>query len=127
MSVFTEAELAYLHAERPHLARVATVGPDGTPHIAPVGMWSLDPDIDVIDIKGWDFTATKKFRDVARNGHAAIVVDDLRTVEPWSPRGIEIRGPAEALTEPEPLIRIHPQRIVGWGLDDPQTRNARSV
>ena len=42
MTVFTEAELNYLRTQR-LLGRLATVGPDGMPHIAPVG-WRLDPD-----------------------------------------------------------------------------------
>ncbi len=40
MSAFTEAELTYLQGER-RLARLATVSPDGTPHIAPVG-WTYN-------------------------------------------------------------------------------------
>jgi pyridoxamine 5'-phosphate oxidase family protein len=116
MHAFTAAELAYLQGER-RLARLATVGPDGTPHVTPVGMWSLDSDSGVVEVTGHDFAATKKFRDVARTGRAAIVVDDV--LPPWRPRGVEIRGRAEALTDPQPRIRIHPERIVGWGLDDP--------
>lgn len=130
MSLFTDAELAYLGAEkgkRP-LARLATVGPDGTPHVAPVGMWSLADDDRVMEVTGWGFEKSKKFRDVARTGRAAIVIDDFDPdATSWQPRGIEIRGRAEAVTEPQPAIRIHPERIIGWGLDDPQNRNARSV
>jgi pyridoxamine 5'-phosphate oxidase family protein len=37
VSVFTEGELAYMTGER-RLARIATVGRDGTPHVVPVGM-----------------------------------------------------------------------------------------
>lgn len=124
MSVFTEAELAYLGGER-RLGRLATVGPDGTPHVTPVG-WSLAPDGGSVVVTGIDFAATKKFRDVARTGRAAIVVDDV--LPPWQPRGVEIRERAEAARDPEPHIRIHPERIVGWGLDDTrQRRNARDV
>jgi hypothetical protein len=47
-SVFSEAALAYLQGER-RLARIATVGRDGTPHVVPVGMWSYNPDHDTID------------------------------------------------------------------------------
>lgn len=36
MSAFTDSELRYLLGER-RLARVATVGKDGTPHVVPVG------------------------------------------------------------------------------------------
>jgi hypothetical protein len=32
---------------------------------------------------------------VRRNGRAAIVIDDLASLDPWQPRGIEIRGRAE--------------------------------
>ena len=117
MTTFTGAERAYLGDRR--LARVATVGPDGTPHVTPVGMWQLGGDGAWVEVTGRDFGATKKYRDVAATGHAAIVVDDLATVDPWRPRGIEIRGAAEAFSEPEPHIRIHPNRVVSWGLEDP--------
>ena len=124
MSVFTDAELKFLRGER-RLARIATIGPDGMPHVTPVG-WSLDPTTTVVEVTGHDFAATKKFRDVARTGRAAIVIDEV--LPPWQPRGIEIRGRAEALREPVPRIRIHPTRIVSWGLDDTgRGRNARSV
>ncbi|HEX8135696.1 MAG TPA: PPOX class F420-dependent oxidoreductase [Actinomycetes bacterium] len=128
MNAFTAAELAYLQGER-RLGRLATVGPDGTPHITPVGMWSVDPDTGVVEVTGHGFAATKKFRDVARTGRAAIVVDDV--LPPFRPRGVEIRGHAEAISDPEPAIRIHPERIIGWGLEDPDAgpgrRHARDV
>jgi pyridoxamine 5'-phosphate oxidase family protein len=56
---------------------------------------------------------TKKYRD----GRAAIVVDDLTSLDPWRPRAVEIRGRAEAVAGPTPLIRIHPERVVSWGLE----------
>lgn len=125
MTVYTEAELAYLQGER-RLAHVATVGRDGMPHVTPVGMWSIDPDSGVVEVTGHSFAATKKFRDVARSGRAAIVVDDV--LPPWQPRGVEVRGHAEAVDGPRPSIRIRPTRIVAWGLDDTGgARNARDV
>jgi pyridoxamine 5'-phosphate oxidase family protein len=114
MSAFTDAELAYLTGER-RLARLATVGRDGTPHVVPVG-WRYNAELDAIEVGGHDLEATKKYRDVRRTGRAAIVVDDLASTTPWRPRGIEVRGRAEALAGPRPLIRIHPGRIVSWGL-----------
>jgi pyridoxamine 5'-phosphate oxidase family protein len=66
---------------------------------------------------GGDFARTKKYRDVARTGRAAIVDDDLASTDPWRPRGIEVRGRAEAIDGDRPLIRIHPERIVPWGLE----------
>jgi pyridoxamine 5'-phosphate oxidase family protein len=115
MSVFSDSELEYM-LDRRRLARLATVGKDGTPHVVPVG-WTYNPDSDTIDVTGHDFERTKKFRDVARSGRAAIVIDDLASADPWRPRGVEARGRAEALRERRPLIRIHPERVVSWGLD----------
>jgi pyridoxamine 5'-phosphate oxidase family protein len=122
MSVFTAAELDFLQTGK-HLARLATVGPDGMPHIAPVG-WSLDEDATVVRIGGIELASTKKFRDVTRTGRAAVVIDDV--LPPFRPRGVEVRGHAEAVTEPEELIIIHPERIVSWGLDA-APRSARSI
>lgn len=92
--------------------------------MVPVGIFH-EPNRDVIDISGRELEKTKKFRDVQRTGRAAIVIDDLASVDPWEPRGIEIRGRAEAIRWPTPQIRIHPERIVSWGLEG--RRNARSV
>ena len=114
MSAFSDDELPYLIGKR-RLGRLATVGKDGTPHVAPVG-WSYNADLDTIDIGGRDFDQSKKFRDVKGSGRAAIVVDDLESVDPWRPRGVEVRGHAEAVSEPESMIRIHPDRVVSWGL-----------
>ena len=122
-SVFTAEELAYLHGAR-RLARVATVGRDGMPHVVPVG-WSHNAELDTIDIGGHRFEQTKKFKDVLATGRAAVVIDDLASTDPWRPRAVEVRGRAEALYEPRPLIRIYPERIVSWGLDG--ARSARSV
>ena len=123
MSAFTDSELTFLRGER-RLARLATVGADGTPHVVPVG-WSLNAEVDAIEVSGHDFAATKKFRDVRRTGRAAIVIDDLESIDPWRPRGVEIRGRAEAIESPRPLIRIYPERVVAWGLGE--GRSARSV
>jgi pyridoxamine 5'-phosphate oxidase family protein len=112
VSAFNQSELRYLRGER-LLGRVATVGRDETPHVAPVG-WTYNAGEDTIDIGGRDFARSKKYRDVRRSGRAAIVIDDV--LPPWRPRGVEVRGRAEALEEP-PMIRIHPDRIVSWGLD----------
>src|SRR5919202_1449280 len=113
MSVFTEAELRYLTGGR-QLARLATAGADGTPHVVPVA-FIYNAARDTIDVGGAELERTKKFRDVARSGRAAIVIDDIASVDPWHPRGIEIRGRAEAVTNPRPLIRIFPERVVSWG------------
>lgn len=126
MSAFTDAELEYLTERQPgRLGRIATVGKDGTPHVVPVG-WRFNPDHDSIDVGGRDLPRTKKFRDARRTGRAAIVIDNLASVDPWSPRGIEVRGRAEVIEEPRPLIRVHPERIVSWGLESERIGERRS-
>ena len=123
LSVFTEAELRYLAGGR-QLGRIATVGLDGTPHVVPVA-WIYNAARDTIDVGGHDLERTKKFRDVERRGRVAIVIDDLASTDPWHPRGLEVRGRGEAIALPTPLIRIHPERIVSWGIEP--RRSARSV
>jgi pyridoxamine 5'-phosphate oxidase family protein len=122
MSVFSNQELEYLRAQR--LGRIATVGPNGQPHVVPVGFrYNLDED--TIDVGGHDFAKRKKFRDVQKNPRVAIVIDDIVSVNPWRVRGIEIRGEAEILMNggkvigrgfDSELFRIKPKRIVSWGI-----------
>ena len=117
MSAFSAAELAYLRPDgERRLGRIATVGRDGTPPVVPVG-WRYNAEHDSIDVGGHALAATKKYRDAARSGRAAIVIDDLASTDPWRPRAVEVRGRAEVLTEPVPVIRIHPERVVSWGLE----------
>jgi pyridoxamine 5'-phosphate oxidase family protein len=123
MSVFRESELRYLAGGK-QLGRLATVGADGTPHVVPVA-WIYNAVRDTIDVGGSELGETKKFRDVARSGRAAIVIDDVGDGEAWRPRGVEVRGRGEAIPMPTPLIRIHPERIVSWGLTG--GRSARTV
>ena len=92
--------------------------------MVPVG-WIYNAARETIDVGGFELERTKKFRDVARSGRAAIVIDDLASTDPWRPRGIEIRGRGEAIALPTPLIRIHPERVVTWGLG--AGRTARTV
>jgi pyridoxamine 5'-phosphate oxidase family protein len=129
VSAYTDRELEYLGERRPErLGRIATVGKDGTPHVVPVG-WRLNGELDSIDVGGMDLANTKKFRDARRTGRASIVIDDLASVDPWSPRGIEVRGRAEIVEEPRVLIRIHPERVISWGLEseDFTRRHSRST
>lgn len=130
MGTFSELEVEYLTNQL--LGRIATVGVDGSPHVTPVGVF-FDPGTETIVIgSGADMTASKKFRDASRHPEVAVVVDDLASLDPWTPRGLEIRGRADTPTtggealgkrlgapfEFHPAyIRVQPRRIVAWGLD----------
>jgi pyridoxamine 5'-phosphate oxidase family protein len=99
MSSFRDAELRYLTGGR-QLGRVATVDVDRTPHVVPIG-WICNAASDTIDIGGHEMERTKKFRDVARAGRPAIVIDDLDgTDPPGAPKGVEIRGRARRSPSP---------------------------
>ena len=128
--VFTEGEIRYLASQR--LGRLATAQPDGTLQNSPVG-FTYNEALQTIDIGGRDMAASRKFRNVAANGRAAFVVDDLASVQPWVVRCLEIRGEAEAIEAPAdsasrmagPIIRIHPRRIISWGIDPPELARGR--
>ena len=140
MSAFTEGEIAYLQQQR--LGRLATVGSDRMPHVVPIGFY-FDLDSDTIQIGGIEDTSmTKKWHDLSVNPQAAFVVDDIVTLNPPTPRGIEIRGRAELLTQggeglggkiwgfrfAPAWIRIEADRIVSWGIDtNGFDRTSRSV
>jgi pyridoxamine 5'-phosphate oxidase family protein len=127
MSHFTEQELAYLRGQR--LGRLGTVGANGMPHLTAVG-FRYNPELDTIDIGGrrGGFGTSKKFRDAQATGKAAFIVDDVLTENGWQPRGIEVRGRAEAyetggddgMPGMDPAyLRIFPTRIVSWGVNEP--------
>lgn len=131
MSKFTEAELEYLKTQR--LGRLATVNERGEPQIAPVG-FRYNAELDTIDIGGHNIAETQKFRNVACNGLASFVVDDV--LPPWQPRCIEIRGHAETLPDggqsigpnfrPE-MIRLTPKRIISFDASTKRPKSARNV
>ena len=73
--------------------------------------------LETIDVTGRDVANTKKYRDVAETGRAAIVIDGITPGETWAPWAIEIRGHATPIPGPPALIRITPDRVVSWNLD----------
>ncbi len=142
MSHFTPQEIAYLQSQP--LGRLATVNKGGEPHVTPVG-FLYNPTLDTVDIGGRrpGFASSKKFRDAARTGRVALVVDDVletpakrHSAPQRQIRGIEVRGTVEAHeTGGESLgsgyepafLRIRPTRIISWGINGadyaPDSRN----
>ena len=125
MSVFSDAEIAYLQSKT--MGRLASIGTDGRPHLTTE---------DAIDLGGVDFGNTKKWRDMLQNPRVAFLVDDA---SPDGAHAIEIRGDAEPHFrggesinprfpnfKPE-FVRVRPRRIVSWGLEtagfSPHARN----
>ena len=120
--ILTEAEIEYLTTQP--LGRLATVSSGGMPQNNPVG-FSYNEATGTIDIGGMAMGQTRKFSNVAATGVAALVIDDLVSRDPWTVRGVEIRGRAEAISGQErssayasgEIIRIHPSRVISWGID----------
>ena len=107
------------------LGRIATAGTDGKPHVVPTS-FRYNAELGTVDIGGMHVATTKKYRDVQSNPWAAIVVDDVVSTDPFTPRMLEIRGRAEALAEGGAhlglgfggaFIRIHPTKINAFGID----------
>ncbi|MER5779989.1 PPOX class F420-dependent oxidoreductase [Streptomyces sp. NPDC002039] len=119
---FSEAERSYLRSQ--HLGRLATVDAAGQPQANPVGFFPQDDG--TILVGGRAMGTTKKWRNLTANPRLSLVVDDLVSTRPWRVRGIEIRGTATLEVGPHTLgahfspevIRIHPDRVHAWGLDD---------
>lgn len=122
MTTFTDSELDYLTSQQ--LGRLATVAPNGTPQVKPVG-YQYNPELDTIDIYGMDMAASRKFRNIQANPAVAFVVDDKVADGASGVRFLEIRGSAQAATDsaisdghlsPQ-LIRIWPRRVISWNTD----------
>ncbi len=96
--------------------------------------YRYNAELDAIELGGRGMGTSQKFRNVVRVGRAAVVVDDATE---RGPRGLEVRGRAEALTAggsgiwpdaDEQYIRLWPARIAVWGIDgDPYAPKGRQV
>jgi pyridoxamine 5'-phosphate oxidase family protein len=137
VTTFNVKELEYLKSQR--LARLATADASCSPHVVPVG-FRISEDGSAIDVGGHNFAKSKKYRDLLANKRVAIVIDDLASVDPWTPRGLEVRGTAELHDSggekfgpgwDAAWIRIVPERVISWGIEAPPftegSSRARSV
>jgi pyridoxamine 5'-phosphate oxidase family protein len=118
---FTEEEITYVRSQS--LARLATLSADGQqPDVVPVsfefdgtGFWVGGP--------GGSVLRTRKFRNVrGGNTKVALVVDDLRSLEPFVARGIRVYGEAAQPVErvgmfgPGIYVRITPTVSWSWNM-----------
>jgi pyridoxamine 5'-phosphate oxidase family protein len=125
MSIFTDAELEFLTTAR--TGRLATLSRSGSPQVKAVG-FLVDAEAGTVDVPGLDNPSTQKWRNVQRDGRVALLVDDEGRPGSRRPRSLEIRGRAEALPDVHPVtafpgvkpgvIRIHPTRIVVFGVEE---------
>lgn len=113
------------------LGRLATVQPNGTVQVSPVG-FTFNAELGTIDIAGYQMSKSQKFRNLATNPNVAFVVDDITSRNPWRVRCLEIRGTAEQAQAAAAvgaagdeldaaIIRITPRRVIAFGIDDQDT------
>ena len=127
--LFSEEEIEYLKSQR--IARIATaVGSSERsvqPDVVPVG---YDFDGQYFYVGGINILKSRKYKNVLKNNKVALVIDDLKTIDPWDPRGIRIYGTADIVTRqsgymeqtPHPqadYIRIKPEKKWSWGIHEP--------
>jgi pyridoxamine 5'-phosphate oxidase family protein len=118
----SEAEVRFLTRQpRGHLA---TLGPNGTPQIKPIG-FSFNPTLGTLDLTGFNMEGSAKYRNVQANPNVAFVVDEVTADSMEGAHFLEIRGVAETTVgthdpqghlAPE-IIRIHPRRVVSFNVD----------
>ncbi|MEP6816934.1 MAG: PPOX class F420-dependent oxidoreductase [Marmoricola sp.] len=117
---FTKEERAYLDTQR--IGRLATIAGDGGLQNNPVG-FEVDEEGRIV-IRGRALGKTRKFRNIRTDPHVAFVVDDVKSVDPWEVRCVEIPGTAQALEDVEQpngffsreAILITPDRVIAFGL-----------
>ena len=108
---FTDEEVAFLTQSR--LARVATASSEGEPHVVPV-VYEFDGA--AFYFTGWNLERSLKFKNLVQNKKVALVVDDVVTVSPWRPRGLEVRGVAELRSEGgRAYVKVCPMVKRSWG------------
>ncbi|MFJ8025747.1 PPOX class F420-dependent oxidoreductase [Streptomyces sp. NPDC096311] len=113
---FTEEEISYLGSQR--LARLATVSADDQPDVVPVG---FEYDGTYLYVGGVAPAKTRKFRNVeAGKTKVALVVDDVVSTDPWTPRYLRVYGTAELVERKgrfgtAPYMRITP--TISWSFN----------
>src|ERR1700744_1991031 len=121
----TDAEQRFL-ARQP-LGHLATIGPDGTPQVKPLG-FTYNAALGTIDIAGFNMSRSAKYRNIRTNPRVAFVVDEVTEASMEGAHFLEIRGTAEAASGPTPtdghlaaeIIRIHPRRVIAYNVDPDQ-------
>jgi len=134
--IFSQKEKEYLGSQR--LARIATASSPSPslssssegfiqPDVVPVG---FDFDGEYFFVSGMNLLKSTKYKNVQKNPRVALVVDYLKSVNPWEPRGIRIYGIADTVTRQDgymqqtdhpsvTYIRIKPLKKWSWGIDAP--------
>ncbi len=126
--MFSPQEQAYLQTQR--LARLGTVAADGHPDVDVVG---FQFDGSRFYIGGSQLQRTRKYKNsAAGNRRVSLIIDDLKSIDPWEPRAIKIHGIAEIVERAGRsgsaiYLAITPTISWSWGIDEPSFQQGRAV
>jgi pyridoxamine 5'-phosphate oxidase family protein len=123
--ILTDAEQRFL-ARQPR-GHLATIGPDGTPQVKPLG-FTWNAALGTIDITGFNMAGSAKYRNIKADPRVAFVVDEVTEASMEGSHFLEIRGAAEAVTGrasadghlAAEIIRIRPRRVIAYNVDPEQ-------
>lgn len=109
---FTSEEVDFIRSQP--LARVATVSDEGQPDVTPVG---YEFDGTHFYIGGYNPTNTRRSANVrAGNTKIALVIDDLVSTRPWTPRYLRVYGTAELIDRSgRQILKITP--TTSWSMN----------
>jgi pyridoxamine 5'-phosphate oxidase family protein len=140
-TIFSQKEVEYIKSQR--LARIATTAPSSVasskegqqqtkdtsiqPDVVPVG---FDFDGDYFYVGGMNILKSTKYKNVLKNNKVAIIIDDLKSIDPWDPRGIKVYGTADVVSRQggymdgtghanPTYIRVKPDKKWSWGIEEP--------
>lgn len=109
---FSDDEVAFMNSQP--LARIATVSNDGQPDVVPVG---FEFDGTFINIGGYQPSKTRRHHNVlGGNQKVALVIDDLVSTQPWTPRFLRVYGTGEVVGGDQPYLRVTPEISWSWNL-----------
>jgi PPOX class probable F420-dependent enzyme len=80
--------------------QVATIGPRGRPHVMP--LWYVP---DGLELRGWTFAKSQKARNLERDPHATIAIED----------GIEYQELRGVMFECDVEVERETERVAGYG------------
>jgi PPOX class probable F420-dependent enzyme len=95
----SDAQLRAFLAEQ-RVVTCATIGPDGRPHLMP--LWYA---VDDLVLRGWTYAKSQKAKNLERDPHATLQVEDGELYE-------ELRG---VMMECDVAIERDPERVADFG------------
>ena len=120
--MFSEQEHQYVQSQP--LARLGTVSAAGQPDVDAVG---FEFDGNRFYITGYNLQGSRKYKNIAAgNQQVSLLIDDLASTQPWTPRGIKLHGTAH-LTERNgrPYIVITHTVSWSWGVEGSTFQNGK--